>query len=317
MPPALPDSVSSLHNALAEERPLAMQAALAAGAHPLDRNADGKNVWEVLLSSSPLLGGQGTLANDFRHALVTMAEIPPRTPEEAKAVLALERQVIERKYEDLQRHDLAFLRDCLALAARSTWVEGFPFVEKQDLVRLRNANRIFEALVQDKAVDAHTQPGVALAIRSQSPGFELSVPDAIEAYRRSVESASEEPALQLSGVKVSIPGGVGLPVLTQKDATGRADALSIVPDHPSSPEPASSQPGQPGDGTLRLSGQKISIPNVVGERIAHQQNAGADRSSVEAPQALEFLDVHQRRARKQEETASPAAPTPPSSRFKL
>lgn len=314
MPPALPDSVSSLHNALAEERPLAMQAALAAGAHPLDRNADGKNVWEVLLSSSPLLGGQGTLANDFRHALVTMAEIPPRTPEEAKAVLALERQVIERKYEDLQRHDLAFLRDCLALAARSTWVEGFPFVEKQDLVRLRNANRIFEALVQDKAVDAHTQPGVALAIRSQSPGFELSVPDAIEAYRRSVGSASEEPALQLSGVKVSIPGGVGLPALTQKDATGRADALSIVPDHPSSPEPASSQPGQPGDGTLKLSGQKISIPNVVGERIAHQQNAGADRSSVEAPQALEFLDVHQRRARKQEETASP---TPPSSRFKL
>ena len=204
MPPALPDSVSSLHNALAEERPLAMQAALAAGAHPLDRNADGKNVWEVLLSSSPLLGGQGTLANDFRHALVTMAEIPPRTPEEAKAVLALERQVIERKYEDLQRHDLAFLRDCLALAARSTWVEGFPFVEKQDLVRLRNANRIFEALAQDKAVDAHTQPGVALAIRRQSAGFELSVPDAIKAYQQSLGSTTG--ALESdSSLETSVP----------------------------------------------------------------------------------------------------------------
>jgi len=315
MPPALPASVLSLHNALVEERPLAMRAALAAGAHPLDRNADGKNVWEVLMSSSSLLRAQGTVANDFRQVLAGMAEIPPRTPEEAKDVLALEKQAIEQKYADLQRQDLAFLRDCLSLAARATWVNEFPFVQRQELVRQRHANQAFEVYSQDQAIDAHTQPGVAQALR-RSSGFEINVPDAIEAYRRSVGSTSDEPALQLSGVKVSIPGGVGLPALTQKDATGKANTLSIVPDHLSSPEAAHSRPVLPGDATLKLSGQKVSIPNVIGERVAHQQNAGANRSLVEDPQALEFLGVHQRRARKQEETASPATPTPPSSRFK-
>lgn len=195
MPSSPSPPTNQLHSALAEERPSAIRDALKAGAHPLDRNADGKTVWDVVLSSklstaasAPTLGEVGTAARDFRDTVIQMAQIPPRSFEEALAMFAYEKQAIERKYSGLKSPGVDFVRDCLGMATQALNPEGMPWAKLYDVVQARTANQFLE---------------------------------------RRLEAAAAAP-LSLSGNTVSIPLQAGEPALHQGDSAGTAPGWVIV-----------------------------------------------------------------------------------------
>jgi len=138
---------SALHNALAEQRPIGIRLALLDGAHPLERNADGKNVWDVVLSTPSLiqsLGEPGTAANDLRSAVAQMAQTAHRNFDDTTTVFHQEKLAIQKQYENTGLIGMRFVRDCISLATQASRPEGLSMLQLHDALHLQQANQILE-----------------------------------------------------------------------------------------------------------------------------------------------------------------------------
>lgn len=197
MPSPLNPHVSALHNALAEERPTSMREALRAGAHPLDRNADGQTAWDVILSTklssaatAPTLGEQGTAAREFKDVVLQMAEMPPRGFEEALMLFGYEKQAIEKKHQGLTSAGVEFVRDCLGRATQVQNAVGLSWLQQHEVLHARHANHLLEQrlgteplVLSGNAVSVPLSVGPASALKQTG-----SAPLAFEV-------ASQEPAV--------------------------------------------------------------------------------------------------------------------------
>lgn len=86
-----------LHQALLTQDASGVRRAMEEGAHPLDRTPTGVNAWEALLGSEESLrrlGGMGPENNDFRSALSDLAQVGPRTFDDAVSGYPTHRQAI-------------------------------------------------------------------------------------------------------------------------------------------------------------------------------------------------------------------------------
>lgn len=203
---------SALHNALAEETPAIIRQALEAGAHPLDHNVDGKNVWDVILSTkvskpTSTLSEVGTAARDFKDVVSQMAQIPPRNYEEAMALLGYEKQAIEKKHQGVASASANFVRDCLGLATQIPVSGGLSWLQQHEILHARHANHALEQRLG----------GVV-------PSSEFVGLPSVPAE-----------TLALSGNQVSIPLQAGEPALHQGQAAGRAPQAVSDPS-PEAPE---------------------------------------------------------------------------------